>query len=521
MHAGRRIVLCALAATAAGRPLSAQVIYGSDRGGNVTIVWGHGSPTNGLYLHRWRFVSTLAAPVRLCFNYSRVGESPPGEVEATIPPGEKRDGGFWTYTRSASDPIVSNVRDCGVTANPGRGGSGNQIANSRPIPVPTPVPMAANAGAAAGEDALQRELDRQLQQLRQPRASAGGSAAPGAAIGQGLSTLQAALSAKYERDRANAQAAQARLDRYEDELQRRSDDGGVLYQRTIDTMADPVAEDDSAANRALAFLESHHVVPARPLGLPGSSGDTQRAYADAHKGCAAAGDWSMFDCVLAGDLLLAAGRRADGEQYYGSACYMDRGTGCAQLIRSVAARKDYVLARALVRNAGACNGAEAPACLALYRALWTSRQSAERIQPMPPTGLPAPYEFLARHAGRSWNVVLGNTSYGPDVVMNAPPYTPALNAVEYDINLTEGLVYRLQGLVAAAEARPVRVSVNGRLVTENAFTGTTASWNETAAQWMDGGEITLNAGRNILRLERHPFFPHLVRIRLTAIRRSR
>ncbi len=143
--------------------------------------------------------------------------------------------------------------------------------------------------------------------------------------------------------------------------------------------------------------------------------------------------------------------------------------------------------------------------------------------PLPPpaveAALPPPYEFLARDAQRSLNVSLGQTSYGPDVVMNAPPFGPALNIVEYDINSASDMVYRLQALAASAEPRPVRVVVNGQAVTDAAFGDRTSGWNQDSAAWMDGGEITLRRGANVLRLERHPAFPHLVRIRLVPVRR--
>ena len=126
----------ALAFGAVAGPLSSQqIVYGSPDGGNVRIFWSHGVPSFGTYTHRWHFVSTLGAPIRVCFSFTRTTErgQEVEEVQATIRPGENRDPGYWTMTRTANDPPMSPGRDCSDG-----GGSGGARLPPRPAPAPTP-----------------------------------------------------------------------------------------------------------------------------------------------------------------------------------------------------------------------------------------------------------------------------------------------------------------------------------------------------------------------------------------------
>ena len=92
--------------------------------------------------------------------------------------------------------------------------------------------------------------------------------------------------------------------------------------------------------------------------------------------------------------------------------------------------------------------------------------------------------------------------YGQGVILNAPPYSDRPNCAEYDFAAPAAGVYRLEIEYAAAEPRPVRVSVNGRLITEAALADATGCWTPNCQQWTGVADIALAAGRNTLLLER-------------------
>lgn len=101
-------------------------------------------------------------------------------------------------------------------------------------------------------------------------------------------------------------------------------------------------------------------------------------------------------------------------------------------------------------------------------------------------------------------------SYGSDVVLNAPPYNARPNMVEYDFNAAAAGKYSLSIEVAAAQARPVRVLLNGALVNGNALNVATGGWTPEFQKWVPvPAEISLRAGANTLRIERDNVFPHI------------
>jgi hypothetical protein len=234
------------------------------------------------------------------------------------------------------------------------------------------------------------------------------------------------------------------------------------------------------------------------------------------------------------------GRLEDAAVLYFKGCGEDFTMGgCTSIPELLVRLGDADGARAFLLYSAYCLEYRAPSCWSEYRSM-TRANSPAAPPPLPPAPPPAAaptpapaapvtapppppppaatYEWAATNVAHAERVQLGGTPYGPDVVMNAAPYTASHNVVAYQVGIPATYVYRLDALVAAAEPRAVTVTVNGVVTTTNAFAGTSGSWQQSSAQWMSGGEVTMRSGINILRLERRPYFPHLIRIRLTPVR---
>ncbi len=87
--------------------------------------------------------------------------------------------------------------------------------------------------------------------------------------------------------------------------------------------------------------------------------------------------------------------------------------------------------------------------------------------------------------------------------------------VEYDIEFPATTDYRLRVQYAAAEKRPVSLSVDGRALT-NVCRSATGSWQTSGAGWEEGAVLSLGAGKHTLKLERGGAFPHLMNLRFDA-----
>ena len=106
------------------------------------------------------------------------------------------------------------------------------------------------------------------------------------------------------------------------------------------------------------------------------------------------------------------------------------------------------------------------------------------------------------------NVLKLTDGYGAGigVIINAGPLP---NVAEYDVEMPAAGTYQLAVRYAAAEPRPVRVMVNGKLLAGAACGAKTGSWNPDTQTWHAEGVVALLAGKAVVKFERAGPFPHL------------
>jgi hypothetical protein len=109
----------------------------------------------------------------------------------------------------------------------------------------------------------------------------------------------------------------------------------------------------------------------------------------------------------------------------------------------------------------------------------------------------------------------GVGGYGPDIIMNSDNNS-AKNMAAWEFN-SPGGSYNLQVEYAAADARSVKVIVNGETWRQTALNKTTGCWEARCQQWDDLGAFEAIEGTNKIVFERHTAFPHIRKLRITPI----
>jgi len=86
--------------------------------------------------------------------------------------------------------------------------------------------------------------------------------------------------------------------------------------------------------------------------------------------------------------------------------------------------------------------------------------------------------------------------------------------VEFDLPVKEAGLYQLQMRYAAAESRPSRLSINGKLINEQAGGRITGTWYPDSQKWFLEGTFRLNIGVNTLKLDCPTPTPHIDKLML-------
>jgi Protein of unknown function (DUF1553)/Protein of unknown function (DUF1549)/Planctomycete cytochrome C len=96
-------------------------------------------------------------------------------------------------------------------------------------------------------------------------------------------------------------------------------------------------------------------------------------------------------------------------------------------------------------------------------------------------------------------------------------YKPENTRAEYMITVPKAGDYELELRYAAMESRPVRVSVEGKVVLPQAAKGTTGGWNPEHQAWKPEGRLTLAEGKNTLAIEAIGLLPHIDKLAILPI----
>jgi len=112
------------------------------------------------------------------------------------------------------------------------------------------------------------------------------------------------------------------------------------------------------------------------------------------------------------------------------------------------------------------------------------------------------------------NVLKDRDNYGNGIgVLVNRGETP--NFTEYDVNVAQTGVYQVELRYAAAAARPVALSIDGRLIKSDAANKATGSWTPDSQTWFVEAHVPITAGTHTIRLEQPAAFPHIDKLLLT------
>ncbi|MBL8867748.1 MAG: DUF1549 domain-containing protein, partial [Planctomycetia bacterium] len=114
------------------------------------------------------------------------------------------------------------------------------------------------------------------------------------------------------------------------------------------------------------------------------------------------------------------------------------------------------------------------------------------------------------------NVLKLTDGYGAGigVIINAGPIP---NFTEHDIDIKKAGTFQVAVRYAAADPRPIRILVNGKVVAGNACGERTGSWNPDTQKWHPEATVPLAAGRIVVRFERDGAIPHLDKFALVPL----
>ncbi len=153
-----------------------------------------------------------------------------------------------------------------------------------------------------------------------------------------------------------------------------------------------------------------------------------------------------------------------------------------------------------------------PALKSMVREAYVVQDIVTSPVPAVITGPPQrqPVFIPASNFVRGFNVAVGQCGpYGVNVLLNGAPCNGRPNAAEYEFFVVSGGLYRMSAEYASAEARPLKIILNGSVVMTDAMAQPTGCWTEDCQRSIPQGNVTLATGPNTLRLERPNVFPHL------------
>ncbi len=114
---------------------------------------------------------------------------------------------------------------------------------------------------------------------------------------------------------------------------------------------------------------------------------------------------------------------------------------------------------------------------------------------------------------KSSNLKVDKGGYGKEigVLLNIGKFP---NFADYEIEVSAAGPYQLDLRYAAGDARPVKIFANGTLVISSAASKVTGGFYPQHQVWEAEGIFELKAGKNLIRIERENFVPHIDKLLL-------
>ena len=95
---------------------------------------------------------------------------------------------------------------------------------------------------------------------------------------------------------------------------------------------------------------------------------------------------------------------------------------------------------------------------------------------------------------------------------------PLPNFAEYDIELPAAGTYQLALRYAAAESRPIELTLDGHPLARDAARAATGSWQPDTQSWSIEAVVPFARGKHVIRLQRGGPFPHVDKLALLPAR---
>lgn len=109
----------------------------------------------------------------------------------------------------------------------------------------------------------------------------------------------------------------------------------------------------------------------------------------------------------------------------------------------------------------------------------------------------------------------GQNGYGKGIgVINTPK--PG-GFAEYDFEIPVSGAYQVELRYASGLSRPIKLTIDGNRITDNAAAGVTGGFMPANQMWEPISIVTLHQGHHTLRLETTKLFPHVDRVALTRV----
>ncbi|MDB5807075.1 MAG: hypothetical protein JWN73_4397 [Betaproteobacteria bacterium] len=148
---------------------------------------------------------------------------------------------------------------------------------------------------------------------------------------------------------------------------------------------------------------------------------------------------------------------------------------------------------------------------------WDTPRGLIPIVKYPPPPTKQRVEIRAQDFVRGTNVGIDQCVVGPGTLANGKPCNARPNAAEFDFTANVPGAYRLDINFASGQVRPVKVTLNGKVVRDQALSETTGGFLNSDLKWSQIGRVALKKGDNTIRLERGDVFPHIHDLRLIPV----